>query len=279
MIFDVHTHLAFPESVYGDFQRDGERVWGKGYSAICTPEMHREAIKNCSGAVVLALDAPFAGYTTSNELLAEYVRSAPGVLFGFAGVDPNREGSARLLEYAIKELALCGLKLGPIYQNFDPYGRAARELYAKAQELKIPIMWHMATSFVRFGPLEWSHPMLIDRIARDFPDLKMIIAHLGHPWYAETACVVRKHPNVYADISALGCRQWQFYNAMLCAVEYGIAEKLFFGTDLPTFSVDDTESALMKINQFTRGTALPEIPIKTIENIINRNTPEILGLK
>lgn len=278
MIFDAHTHLARKEDVYGDFVTDGQRAWGVDHVAYCDPGAHREAMKQCDGAIVMALDAPHVGYVSSNELVAQYVQEAPTRLFGFASVDPNRSDAEQRLRRAIHELGLKGLKLAPIYQNFSPGDSRVRPLYSIAQKAGIPILWHQGTSFVRNGPLEYCNPALLDSVARAYPQLKMIIAHVGHPWYAETVCVVRKHPNVYADVSALGCRPWQFYNILMCAVEYGVQDKLLFGTDLPTFDTNYTIRTLRNVNSVCEGTNLPRVPEQIIEQIIYRNTPEILGL-
>ncbi len=278
MLFDVHTHLARKEDVKGDFVADGVRAWGAAHQPYCSVEMHREEMKHCDGAVVLALDAPFVGYTSSNELVAEYIKEAPTRLFGFASVDPNRNDALERLRYAVRELGLVGLKLAPIYQNFAPQDACARPIYAFAQDAGIPILWHQGTSFVRNGPLEHSNPVLLDGIAKAYPNLRMIIAHMGHPWYAEAICVIRKHPNMYADISALGCRPWQFYNAMICAMEYGVTDKLLYGTDLPSFDTRTTVAQLRNINALCEGTSLPRVPDRVIEGILNRDAPGILGL-
>lgn len=278
MVFDCHTHLAREKDIGGDFLGDAKRAWGPDYRMACSVDEHRKAMQQCDGAIVLALDAVEAGYYVPNAFVAEYVATNPGKLFGFASVNPNRPSPERLLEEARREYKLVGLKLAPIYQFFDPTAPACYPLYAKAQELGMPILWHQGTSYLRMGPLELSNPVLLDPIARAFPDLKMVIAHLGHPWYNEAVCVVRKHANVYADVSALGTRPWQMYNALLSAVEYGVEDKLLFGTDFPFFDCDHTIAALCAVNAVAEGTGLPRIPEKLIEDIIHRNTPEILGI-
>ena len=53
----------------------------------------------------------------------------------------------------------------------------------------------------------------------DFPDLKMIIAHLGHPWETDLIVLIRKCPNLYADISAVHYRPWRYWQAMVTAME------------------------------------------------------------
>jgi len=278
MQFDCHTHLGEKHHVIGSFLSDAQKAWGQDFRLACTVPEHREAMKLCSGAVVLAFDAPHVGFVVPNEYVAEYVAENPTRLFGFASVDPNRASPERILEHAVKELKLTGLKLAPIYQNFHPLDNFCYPLYAKAQELGLPIMWHQGTSFVEQGPLEKSQPVYLDPVARSFPDLKMIIAHMGHPWINEAICVVRKHPNMFLDISALGSRPWQMYNALIAAVEYGITDKLLFGTDFPFFSVQRTVDALYGVNKFTEGNNLPRVPDRVIESILTKNIPETLGL-
>ena len=68
------------------------------------------------------------------------------------------------------------------------------------------------------------------------------------------------------------------YNAVITAIEYGIQDKIFFGTDFPFFTVNQTIEAFRKINDIVEGTKLPRVPEKLIEDIIHRNTLEILGL-
>ncbi|QGQ99993.1 amidohydrolase [Paenibacillus psychroresistens] len=278
MVFDCHTHLFGPGHVGGSFLADAKRAWGEAYELIATPERHWEELKQVDGAIVLAFNCPATGIIVPNEYVAEHVNNHREHLFGFASVNPHDADAPQQLEYAVKELGLVGLKLAPIYQNFYPDRAEYFPLYAKANELDIPILWHQGTSFVSEGFLDASRPAMLDPIARTFPDLKMVIAHLGHPWHGECVSVIRKHPNVYADLSALGARPWQFYNAMMNVIEYRVPEKVLFGSDFPFFTAHQTMESLRNINALVEGTKLPRIPEEAIEAIIHRNTIEILQL-
>lgn len=278
MIVDCHTHLADIGHLGGEVVEGARKAWGSACNLAAVPERHAEAMKDCDAFIVLPIDAEEIGYSIPNEYVADYVKKDPSRRIGFASVDPNRIGADKLLREAVLGLGLKGLKLAPIYQRFHPASPQAYPLYAMADRLKIPVMWHQGTSYVESGPLEYSNAVLLDPVARSFPELKMVIAHLGHPWFAETACVVRKHPNVYADMSALCTRPWQMYNAMITALEYGIEKKIFFGTDYPFFTPAQTMDAFRNINRIVEGTCLPRVPEKVIEDIIHRNTLDILGL-
>ncbi|RHW30049.1 amidohydrolase family protein [Oceanobacillus profundus] len=278
MVFDCHTHLFGPGQVTGAMRTACKRAWGDEHELVALPEENWESVKDVDGAIVLAFDAPATGTKVPNEYVAEYVSKHPGKLFGFASVDPNNYLAPSILETAIKELNLSGLKLGPMYQNFYPDDKKHFSLYAKADELNIPILFHQGTSFVPEGFLDASRPAALDPIAREFPDLKIIIAHMGHPWVGECISVVRKNTNMYMDLSALGGRPWQFYNAMVLAMEYGVTHKILLGSDFPFFTIKETIDLLWRINDVVEGTKMPKIPNQIIEDIINRMTPEILNL-
>ncbi|MDM8099727.1 MULTISPECIES: amidohydrolase family protein [Oceanobacillus] len=279
MIFDSHTHLFGPGHVTGAMREACQRAWGEKHELIALPEDHQESIKDVDGAIVLAFDAPATGTRVPNEYVSEYVSKHADRLFGFASVDPNNDLAPSILEDAVKNLHLSGLKLGPMYQNFYPDDKKHFALYAKANELDIPILFHQGTSFVPEGFLDASRPAALDPIARAFPDLKIIIAHMGHPWVGECISVVRKNPNMYMDLSALGGRPWQYYNAMVLAMEYGVTHKIFLGSDFPFFTITQTIDTLWEINDVVEGTKMPKIPDHIIEDIIHRNVPGILKLR
>ena len=128
------------------------------------------------------------------------------------------------------------------------------------------------------APLKYSLPILLEDVAMKHPNLKMIIAHMGHPWIDETIVMIRKQPNFYADISALHYRPWQFYNALIIAKEYGVMQKLLFGSDFPFTNPDATMDALYNFNKMTEGTNLPKLSVEEIHNLIHSPTLEYLEL-
>ena len=105
---------------------------------------------------------------------------------------------------------------------------------------------HQGTTFARAGSLLQARPILLDEIALRYPELRIVIAHMGHPWFDEAIAVVRRHPHVYADVSALVGRRWLLYQALVAAVEYRVEHKLLFGTDFPFFTAtpDDRRAAI-----------------------------------
>ena len=115
-------------------------------------------------------------------------------------------------------------------------------------------------------------------MALNFPRLRIILAHLGHPYEGECLVTIRKHEHVYADISALHYRPWQFYNALMLAQEYGVWHKLLFGTDFPFTTVRSTIDGLRSLNGMLEGSRLPRLDEAQIEAMIHRDSLGLLGL-
>ncbi|MFM7835723.1 MAG: amidohydrolase, partial [Planctomycetaceae bacterium] len=87
-----------------------------------------------------------------------------------------------------------------------------------------------------------------------------------------------KHPNVYADVSALHYRPWQLYNSLMLVQEYGVWHKLLFGTDYPFTTVNDSLAGLRSLNNQLEGTRMPRLNTEAIEAMISRDSLSLLGL-
>ena len=121
-------------------------------------------------------------------------------------------------------------------------------------------------------------PSIASGIAIAFPDLKIVMAHIGHPWVRDTVSVIRKHPNVYADVSAIYTRPWMTYEALVMAHEWGAMHKLLFGSDFPVTTPSYAMERLRAVNEIVAGTAMPKIPLEKIEAIIHADALSALSL-
>lgn len=213
-----------------------------------------------------------------NDNVAAFVAAHPKQLIGFMALHPHDPGCLDELERCRTDLNLKGIKLGPNYQNFDPLEARAMQIYEQAQRYGLPIMFHQGTSPQRNAPIRLAHPLLMDEVAIRFPDLKIIMAHVGHPYQTDTIAVIRKHPNVYADMSANIYRPYSFWEQMVKAHEWNVLDKILFGTDFPVTTVQESIDALRNINRIVEGTALPRVPLDKIEAIIQRNALALLGI-
>jgi predicted TIM-barrel fold metal-dependent hydrolase len=168
--------------------------------------------------------------------------------------------------------------MGPIYQGVDPLGPEFLRVCAALERLELPLLIHQGTTFARSGSLMWARPMLLDEIALRHPELRIVIAHMGHPWFEEAIAVIRRHPHVYADVSALVSRRWLLYNALVQAVEYRVEHKLLFGTDFPFFTARETIEGLRSVTGEAFGPGLPVVDPDVVEAIVRRPSLELLGI-
>ena len=213
-----------------------------------------------------------------NDKTAAFVNAYPERLIGFMSLHPHDPHALDELERARGDLGLLGIKMGANYQNFHPLESRALAIYERAQTYGLPMLFHQGTSPVRSAPIRYAQPLLMDEVAMRYPNLRIIMAHMGHPWTVDTAVVVRKHPNVYADISGLFYRTFGFYEAMIRATEWNVLDKLLFASDYPVTTATEAFDSLRAVNDIVAGTNFPRVPEDKLEAIIYRDSLALLGL-
>jgi len=240
---------------------------------------HLAASEPVGVAFVLGFRSRYLGADISNDFVASYVHSHPERLIGFAGIDPS-EPKAAMAEArrAHDELAMRGIAVAPAAQDFHPSSSQAMLVYAAAGELGMPIMFHTGICMTAATKLEYARPLLLDEVARELPDLKIVVAHLGYPWVNETIVLLAKHENVFADISGVLENPWEAYQALSSAYQHGVMHKLLFGSGFPLASASTCIEALYSINHLCHGTNLPTVPREQLRGIVERDALSLLGI-
>jgi predicted TIM-barrel fold metal-dependent hydrolase len=280
MIIDIHSHAwTYPGHFSDDFRAQARRARaGVEVDLTVRYEDYRRSAESAVATVVFGGKARLSGLWVDDRFVADYVAVDPARLIGFLSVDPTQPGWENEMRQGHTELGLQGIKLLPMYAGFRPDDERLDPLWDYAQKHQLPVLLHTGTTFIAQAPLECTLPRHIDPVATRFPDVKIIMAHLGHPYEGECIVTIRKHPNVYADISALHYRPWQFYNSLMLVQEYGVWNKLLFGTDYPFTTVDATIDGLHGLNAMLSGTVLPRLDERQIEAMIQRDALTLLGL-
>jgi uncharacterized protein len=280
MIFDIHSHAwEFPRHFNEDFRNQARRAKAgvevdlsvrlADYVAAAPPD---------SQAVVFGGKAKLSGLWVDDRYVADYVAQAPDRLVGFLSVDPTQDGWQDELRFGHQELGLRGIKLLPMYAGFFPQDEQLDPLWHYASQHNLPVLLHTGTTFIAQAPIECTLPRHLDVAARRFPDCRIILAHLGHPYEGECVAVIRKHANVYADLSALYYRPFQLYQSLMLVQEYGVWHKLLFGTDYPFTTVNGTVEGLQRLNDMLEGTQLPRLDRDQLETMIHRDTRALFQL-
>ncbi len=281
MIVDVHSHTwEFPAHFGEDFRRQAARARaGVEVDLTVRYEQYRATCPPDTRTIVFGAKAKLSDQWVDDRYVAGYVAKHPDTLIGFLCVDPTQDGWEREMRQGHEELGLRGIKLLPMYAGFSPDEERLDPLWKYASKHQLPVLLHTGTTFVAQAPLECTLPRKIDPVATRFPDVKIIMAHLGHPYEGECVATFRKHPNVYADLSALHYRPFQLYHSLMLVQEYGVWHKVLFGTDYPFTTVNESIEGIRKLNAMLEGTKLPRLDESQIEKMIHRDSLKILGLE
>jgi predicted TIM-barrel fold metal-dependent hydrolase len=199
-------------------------------------------------AVLINYVAPeVIGFTAGvNQFIADYARENPRRLISCGGVHPRNTNNILADVEQILRLGIRMIKIHPPHQLLYPneYLNGVKELeiiYRAAEANGVPVMFHTGTSIFEGARNRYGDPIYIDDVAVDFPKLKILLAHGGRPLWMDTAFfLLRRHPNIYLDISGIPPKTLLDYFPRL----EEIAHKTLFGTDWPGPRVPEIKTNL-----------------------------------
>jgi predicted TIM-barrel fold metal-dependent hydrolase len=223
-------------------------------------------------AVLINYVAPeVMGFTPAvNDFVADYVKENPKRLIPCGSLHPRHTRNVLADMEQIVRLGIRMIKIHPPHQLLYPndYLNGVNELeiiYRAAEANGIPVMFHTGTSIFPGARNKYGDPMYVDDVAVDFPKLKILLAHGGRPlWMNNAFFLLRRHPNVYLDISGIPPKLLLKYFPRL----HEIAHKTLFGTDWPGPGVPDMEQNLADFR------ALPLTP-EMQQQILSKTALEI----
>lgn len=202
---------------------------GVDVSVITTVDYAMGADEPCSGT------PDCAPISDVNRTFGEIAARHPKRLAHLVAVDPRRKDAVKELEKGVTEQGARGLKLHPT-TGFYPDDPVCYPLYRKAVELDVPVLFHTGTQPAPMKA-EYARPVFVDSAAADFPDLKMVMAHVGLCWWEEALALAGTKWNLHVDISG-----WQrtflfhpekFYHMLRCALDEIGPWRVMYGTDNP----------------------------------------------
>jgi len=249
MKIDVHIHPFCKEATWEDLDKVAEAMWGldpkkkERMKVMLQNVATKISIDNyiklmdqfeIEKAVIVSMNCKTAYdiVLVTNDDIAKFVEMYPNRFIGFGGIDPPAPDALDQLDYAISSLGLKGIKLVPPVQKFDLKEPIYDPIWKKMNDLNIPLWIHGGHQVSTAGSeAKYGHPMRIDDLAMRYPDLTIIIGHMGTPWFWDTFSVVSRHPNVYVDISAHPALYkyfpWDAY------MDYNVDNKVLFASDHP----------------------------------------------
>lgn len=180
----------------------------------------------------------------SNYEIAEYAAANSDICIPFASIDP-RKGRMGAIEARdlIENYGVKGFKFHNIMQDIHPAERIAYPIYEVIAEYQLPAIFHTGHSGMGTGMrggggvrLKWGQPMLVDDVAVDFPDMKIILAHPSWPWVDESLSMALHKDNVFIDLSGWSPRYFQ--PQIIQYANGQLKHKMLFGSDFPLIRPD-----------------------------------------
>ena len=230
-IVDVHTHLGNDPVFQHDFTRDElvDQLEHKGIDVLITQP----------GTVL-----DMATARAQHDAIARFVADFPGRVFGMANPSPHSDPAEYRDEVArcVRDCGFVGLKLNTFAHSAGIGLPAGRLAFETARELDVPLMIHTGNG------VPWALPSAIIPMAREFADVRVVMAHSGGMMFSSEAVLAAELcPNIYLEAS------WMPGFIVRSFVRAIGAERVLMGTD----HADNTETELTKFR--TAGLSASEL--------------------
>lgn len=172
---------------------------------VTTDDLIRSMNQAGVDAAVLQAEWAIGDYRKQNDAVHRLVRTHPDkFIAGYLCVNPLEDDDmVKVVEKEVKERDFKGVNIQGWAYRLKPNDKRLYPVYAKCQELGIPVTIHASINFTVDRTMDYSRPIYIDEVACDFPGLTIVANHGGWPWVTEMVAVAWKHPNVYIEIGAV----------------------------------------------------------------------------
>jgi predicted TIM-barrel fold metal-dependent hydrolase len=183
------------------------------------------------------------GFPANNKSVLEFCRACPEKFVGFWGIDPHKKMDAvREIERVVNEYGMKGIAVDPYLAHLPACEARFYPLYSKCCELDIPVFITMAPPpQVPGAVLDYADPRHVDVVARDFPELTLVMSHGGYPFVNEAIYTCQRNANVYLDISEY--ERAPMVDVYVQAMQTTISDKVVFASAHPFVELADALDA------------------------------------
>ena len=214
------------------------------------------------------------GHAAIDDLIARsraILKRHPGRFHLWLGVDPRwGKTGIDLFERATADGVVQGMKLSPPC-GYSPSADMLHPFYEICRQRKLPVSVHTGGSASVFQ-LDLGYPRLIDKAARDFPDLNFVLSHASTCYTDEALMLCASRANVYLEVSGYASQPVSKVNELF---QHGVGHKVVFGTDWPSFRAQGTQQHLLERLRGTGG-PLPLMRPFELERFLGKTVASLM---
>ena len=234
-IIDVHTHPCFHGSLMSEEFRVAATENGIDFTLEgFLKEMDDNGVERAVAISESGQGDPHVAALKSDRIL-------PAIAVDYR---VNDKQFLKTLEAALSNGIFKAIKLWVGYYHFAPNERKCLPIYNLAQRYAVPIIIHTGDTWISvtkkcLSKVRYSHPLHVDEVAVEFPEVKFVLAHSGNPWIDDASELAYKNENVFVDISGwfLGEISGPYARLMLEKLNFIVAytgcDKILYGSDWP----------------------------------------------
>ena len=194
--------------------------------------------------------APFS----TNQHVIDAIEKYPDRVIGVSNVGPFSKRQTKDILWELEYLHdNHNFKFTKFYQPEDcPINdRRLWPVYEMCQDKGIVAFFHTGLT-IRLGPTRYTLPILLDEVASDFPDLKIVAYHAGYPYWEELVMLMWKHPNLYVSYSIL--LPWlmraphRFAHMVGTTIQIAGHDRFIWGSDWPASDPHQSVEAILKLS-------------------------------
>lgn len=264
---DTHTHLWNPEldsKVLGYFK--GSPVQKMLRAEALIRAMDENGIDlSYVAALPYKTGLTFKEIQAINTYLEHETGRSQGRLKAYFTLNPKDQVSAqKVLDEFIDHPNFIGLKIHGPFQELYPNDENLFPIFERLEEKRKPVLFHTGGIGVKGYLDRYGDSKLFDETCTRFPNLPVILGHAGRLKYEDVAIIMRKHKNVFAEISSNFSKNTDFAAEPIkklietLLIWVGDLDRLIFGSDYPFYTQAYTIEILEKIEEINLAEVLKE---------------------
>ena len=277
MIIDAHTR-TWPslQDLGNELSKTVEDLF-KRLPVDASMAALERATEPLAGSLIHGFRADRVGANIPNDAVIDAVRQGNGRYVGIAGIDPTSDDAWDEFRRCT-DLGLFGICVSPALQGFLPTDAPAMRLFAQCAADGLPVFVSRPAPYTRNAAIANDRPTAWTETMRQLPRLKVVFSGMGWPWTDECVAMLTAFENARTDTSGIVSQPWALYNAILCAVQHGVANKVLFASGWPYTNPKAAAEALYGLGSFALATPLPRIPGVVLRNIVEGDAYFALGI-